>query len=134
MYGVKQFASIVNTPEGAILAVGGTDERVVVENVSAVAKKMLTRIVEDLDAARDRAAVTQEELSSHLSEQTNKRLYVLSVVAAIFLPLGLLTGLLGANVGGMPYATHPQGFLILSGALVVVVALEVLFFRLKGWL
>jgi len=94
----------------------------------------LTRIIEDLEAARERAAVTQDELSSHLSEQTNKRLYVLSVVAAIFLPLGLLTGLLGANVGGMPLGTHPYGFLILSGVLVVLVGLEVLLFRVKGWL
>ena len=42
MYGVKQFAAIVNPPEGAILAVGGTDERAVVENGSVVAKKMMT--------------------------------------------------------------------------------------------
>lgn len=59
-----------------------------------------TRYVEDLDAARDRAAVTQEELNSRLSEQMNNRMYVLAIVAGIFLPLGLLTGLLGINVGG----------------------------------
>ena len=42
MYGVKQFAAIVNPPEGAILAVGGTDERAVVENDTVVVKKMMT--------------------------------------------------------------------------------------------
>ena len=42
MYGVKQFAAIVNPPEGAILAVGGTDERAVVEDGSVVVKKMMT--------------------------------------------------------------------------------------------
>ena len=41
MYGVKQFAAIVNPPEGAILAVGGTEERPVVKNgVLTVAKVM----------------------------------------------------------------------------------------------
>lgn len=40
-----------------------------------------------LDAARERAAVTQEELMSRLSEQTDKRMYILSLVAAVFLPL-----------------------------------------------
>ena len=59
-------------------------------------------MIEELDAARDRAAVTQEELASRLAEQSNKRLYVLSVVAAVFLPLGLITGLLGVNLGGIP--------------------------------
>jgi len=42
MYGVKQFAAIVNPPEGAILAVGGTEERAVVENGAVVVKKMMT--------------------------------------------------------------------------------------------
>lgn len=42
MYGVKQFAAIVNPPEGAILAVGGTEERAVVENGAVVVRKMMT--------------------------------------------------------------------------------------------
>ncbi len=42
MYGVKQFQAIVNPPEGAILAVGGTDERAVVEDGVLVVKKMMT--------------------------------------------------------------------------------------------
>ena len=42
MYGIKQFQAIVNPPEGAILAVGGTEERVVAENGQAVVKKMMT--------------------------------------------------------------------------------------------
>ena len=57
------------------------------------------RYVEDLDAARDRASVVQEELAGRLAEQMNTRMYVLSLVAGIFLPLGFVTGLLGINVG-----------------------------------
>ena len=49
--------------------------------------------VEDIDSARDRAAITQEELNNRLSEQMNKAMYLLSIVAAIFLPLGLIAGL-----------------------------------------
>jgi zinc transporter len=62
----------------------------------------VTRVVEDLDSLRERASVTRDELSSRLSEEMNNRMYLLSIVAAVFLPLGLLTGLLGINVGGMP--------------------------------
>ncbi len=32
MYGVKEFKAIINPPQGAILAVGGAEERVIVEN------------------------------------------------------------------------------------------------------
>ncbi|MDQ7000534.1 MAG: pyruvate dehydrogenase complex dihydrolipoamide acetyltransferase [Mariprofundus sp.] len=42
MYGIKQFAAIVNPPEGAILAVGGTEERAVVENGAVTVRKMMT--------------------------------------------------------------------------------------------
>ena len=94
----------------------------------------LIRDMEDLDAVRERAAVSQEELLSRLSEQLNQRMYVLSIVAAIFLPLGFLTGLLGINVGGMPGAENPQAFWIFSGLLLVAVVMQLLVFRWKKWL
>ncbi len=61
-----------------------------------------TRTLEELDAARERAAVTHEELQSRLDEHANRRLYILSLVTAVFLPLTFVTGLLGVNVGGVP--------------------------------
>ena len=94
----------------------------------------LIRDMEDLDAVRERAAVSQEELLSRLSEQLNQRMYVLSIVAAIFLPLGFLTGLLGINVGGMPGADNPLAFWIFSGLLVFAVVTQLLVFRWKKWL
>lgn len=89
----------------------------------------LIRYVEDLDALRERAAVTQEELTSRLSEQMNKTMYVLSLVAGIFLPLGLLTGLLGINVGGMPGTDSEFAFTLVCVLLVVLAALGVWLFR-----
>ena len=94
----------------------------------------LIRHMEDLDAVRERAAVSQEELLSRLSEQLNQRMYVLSIVAAIFLPLGFLTGLLGINVAGMPGADNPQAFWIFSALLLIAVGLQLLVFRWKKWL
>ncbi|MBL8859299.1 MAG: zinc transporter ZntB [Planctomycetes bacterium] len=79
-----------------------------------------TRYIEDLDSARDRAAVTYEELSNRIAEQMNQTMYRLSIVAAIFLPLGLLTGLLGINVGGIPGTESPSAFTLVSVALVVI--------------
>jgi len=75
------------------------------------------RYLEVLDAARDRAQITHEELSQQLSEEAGNRMYLLSIVTAIFLPLGFLTGLLGINVGGIPGADNPLGFAIVCGDL-----------------
>lgn len=94
----------------------------------------LLRHIEDIDAVRERAAVTQEELLSRNSEQLNSRMYVLSVVAAIFLPLGFLTGLLGVNVGGIPGADAPGAFAVFCGLLMFAVLLQIVIFRWKKWL
>jgi zinc transporter len=89
----------------------------------------LARMVEELDAARDRAAVLHEELSARLAETMNKNMYLLSIVAAIFLPLGLLTGLFGINVGGMPWLESRWGFAIVSSGLVGVAIFQYWLFR-----
>jgi zinc transporter len=89
----------------------------------------LTRYVEELDATRDRAAIAQDELESRLAEQMNKNMYVLSVVAAIFLPLSLLTGLLGINVLGIPGANNPYGFYIVCAVLAGTAAVQYWLFR-----
>src|SRR3954470_293083 len=93
----------------------------------------MTRTVEELDAARDRAAVTQEELQSKIGEATNRRLYVLSIITAVFLPLGFVCSLLGVNVGGVPLQHEDWAFWALCGMFAAVVAAQIWFFRRRGW-
>ncbi|PIW50694.1 MAG: zinc transporter ZntB [Zetaproteobacteria bacterium CG12_big_fil_rev_8_21_14_0_65_54_13] len=94
----------------------------------------LVRYIEDLDSIRDRASVTQEELVNRLSEQMNSRMYVLSLVAALFLPLGFFTGLLGINVGGIPGSDNPWAFAIFIAILLVIVTFQVIYFKKKQWM
>ena len=63
----------------------------------------------------------------------NTRMYVLSVVAAIFLPLGFLTGLLGINVGGIPGTENPWAFLIFSLLIVGILVVQMLWLKYKKW-
>jgi zinc transporter len=93
----------------------------------------VTRYVEDLDAARDRAGVAYEELAGRQAEQMNTRMYLLSLIAGLFLPLGFLTGLLGINVGGIPLANSHWGFFIVVVSLVMLILLQVVIFRRKHW-
>ncbi|WP_372683610.1 zinc transporter ZntB [Desulfosarcina sp.] len=92
------------------------------------------RYVEDIDAARERALIAQEELNNRLSEQMNRAMYTLSIVAAIFLPLGLLTGLLGINVGGIPGTESPWAFLIVTVFLFVMAVVLIAWFKKLKWL
>ncbi len=93
----------------------------------------VTRYVEDLDSIRERAQIVKDELANVLADKLNRNMYVLSVVAAIFLPLGFLTGLFGINIGGMPGVSSDQAFMVFCVALVLVVALEVVVFRWFRW-
>lgn len=58
----------------------------------------MSRYVEDLYAARERAGVLQDKLYNRQSERLNSKMYVLSIIAMIFLPAGFITGLFGMNI------------------------------------
>lgn len=94
----------------------------------------LIRYVEDLDELRERASMAQEELLSTISEQMNKRTYVLTIVAALFLPLSFFTGLMGINVGGMPGVENDLGFWGVTVLCLLVAIVLGLFFHRKNWL
>jgi len=94
----------------------------------------LIRHIEDIDEARERAAMAQEELLSRVSEQMNRRSYVFTVVATIFLPLGFFTGLMGINVGGMPGVEDADAFWVVVAICIGVIAVLAVLFRWKRWL
>lgn len=96
------------------------------------AAERVTRLGEDLDAIRDRSQVVHDQMMDQRAEQMNRNMLVLSVVAAIFLPLGLLTGLLGINVGGIPGTDYGGAFAIVCGLLVAIVLVQLWLFRRFG--
>jgi zinc transporter len=93
----------------------------------------ITRFIEELDSIRERAQIVNDEIGNMLTERLNGNMYALSVVAAIFLPLGFLTGLLGINIAGIPGAENPWAFLIFCGLLTGLVAAQIIIFKKKGW-
>ncbi len=89
----------------------------------------VTRLAEELDAIRDRAEVIHDQIMDERAELMNRRMLVLSVVAAIFLPLSLISGVFGMNVGGMPGLENPAAFWIVCGAMVVLAGVFYLLFK-----
>ena len=99
-----------------------------------VAAEHVARVVDALEETRDRAAVTQDELRARHEARLSRTLYLLTIVATVALPLGLLTGLLGINVGGIPLAGSHWGFLIVCVLMLIVAAAEVVLFKAMRWL
>ena len=97
-----------------------------------ISRDMAT-IVSELDYARDHATVIQEELDSQTNINISRIMYLMSLVMVIFTPLTFLTGLLGANVGGIPFGEHPNGFAIICGLLVICVLVQIWLIRKLKW-
>jgi zinc transporter len=94
----------------------------------------ITRYGEDLTAQIERANAPHEQITNNLAERTNRTMYILSLVAAIFLPLGFITDLFGTNLLGAPGADHPSGFGILVSAQAGLAVVVVLIFRWLRWM
>ena len=92
-----------------------------------------TLAVEELDALRDRLMTMQDHHDTQASLRQGRNGYALSIVAAIFLPLGFVTGLFGVNVGGMPGIQNPWAFAILSIAMVGLAGAMALVMRWMRW-
>ncbi len=94
----------------------------------------LRRYLDDLDVSKESAIVLQDDLNNRVAGHSNKTMYMLSIVAAIFLPLGFVTGLLGINVGGMPGVSDSHAFAITCALLLGLFIVQILIFRKMKWL
>jgi zinc transporter len=83
----------------------------------------LSASVADSVALVERVRLLQEELIALVNEQTNRTLFVLTVVTVLALPLTIIPGMLGMNVGGVPFREHDGGFWIVIGFLSLMSAL-----------
>jgi zinc transporter len=74
-----------------------------------------TVVLSDLAALQERIKLLQEEIAARVNEDNNRSLFILTIVTVMALPINLIAGLLGMNVGGMPLAQHPHGFWVVLG-------------------
>lgn len=68
--------------------------------------ELLAFLVDEVNSLYERAKVLQDELSAHVAEFNAKNLQVLSVMTVIFLPMTLVTGVMGMNMEDLPGLEH----------------------------
>lgn len=86
-----------------------------------------TVVLNDMSSLQERIKLLQEEIAAQVNEENNRSLYVLTIVTVLALPINIITGLLGMNVGGIPFAEHSYGFWIVAGIVPTCTAIV-------GWL
>jgi len=72
-------------------------------------------VLSDMASLQERIKLLQEEIAARVNEENSRSLYILTIVTVLALPINIVAGLLGMNVGGIPLAQHPHGFLIVAG-------------------
>ncbi len=92
-----------------------------------------TRIDEILDALRQRAESVNQLVEADSRKTVEKFSYLLAIAAGMFLPLNLIAGLFGANVGGLPLTADSAGFsyllIMLGGTGLFSLAVSMLILR-----
>lgn len=68
------------------------------------------------------------------SHQLNKTMQALTVITAIFVPLGLLSGIYGMNFENMPELRSQYGYFVLIGVMLTIASTQLVLFRRRGWL
>lgn len=71
---------------------------------------------------------------SSLSQKMNETMKVLTTVATIFIPLTFIAGVYGMNFENMPELKWKNGYFIIWGIMLTVLAGMIVYFKRKKWL
>lgn len=105
------------------------------DEVKAAASRLLQRIDglhHDVQSVQDRARLLQDEMTARSASQTNRQLYTLSILTALFLPATFITGLFGINVKGLPWMEHDLGAFFVALSCVGAALLTLILLRRRG--
>lgn len=95
----------------------------------------LARVVDTIDTYRDVASGAMDIYLSAVNNRLNDVMKRLTVVATIFMPLTLISGIYGMNVtvGMWPPITERWSFWVVAGSMVAIVAGMLTYFKRRHW-
>lgn len=88
----------------------------------------MAMVMSDLSGLKERIKLLQEEIAAQASEQSNRSLFALTAMTVLALPINLMAGLMGMNVGGIPFAEDPRGFWFVAGGVLSATGAAALWF------
>ncbi|SEK59909.1 zinc transporter [Roseateles sp. YR242] len=84
------------------------------------ASEEFSLVLRDIQALQERIRAVQDETAARVAQENNRTLYLLTMVTVLALPINLISGLFGMNVGGLPFLDHPHGFVVVVSLIVVL--------------
>jgi zinc transporter len=93
-----------------------------------------SRLGDELQALSERAVLVHEQILDTRAEQMNRTMLVLTAATVIAMPMTVVSGLLGMNVAGIPFAENSDAFWFVVLGLAALGSGMVWFMRKRKWL
>jgi zinc transporter len=77
-------------------------------------------VLRDIGVLQERVKLLQDESATRVAEENNRSLFILTMVTVLALPINLIAGLMGMNVGGVPFADQRHGFWMTLGLIALL--------------
>jgi magnesium transporter len=95
---------------------------------------LLSEATESIETYRDMLTDMMNLYNTHVNNRMNDIMKVLTVFAALFIPLTFIAGIYGTNFDYMPELRFRYGYFIFLGGLVCVAGGMIYYFKRKKWI
>jgi magnesium transporter len=92
------------------------------------------QVIDALETFRDMLSGMLDIYLSSVSNRMNEVMKVLTIIATIFIPLTLVTGIYGMNFKYMPELDSPWGYPMVYAVMLAISGVMLVYFRRKKWL
>jgi len=113
------------------------DSPLINDEINAHFRRAYEHTIQAMDvaeAARDVLSDMLDIYLSSISNRLNQVMKTLTIITTIFMPLSFIAGVYGMNFHFMPELTWRFGYPLVLGAMALIVALMLIYFRRKDWL
>ncbi len=120
----------------AILHMSRSDSQLFAEKTLPFLKDLqdlINQATEAIDTYRDLLTDQLNIYNSVMANRMNDIMKVLTIFAAIFIPLTFIAGIYGTNFEYLPELHYKYSYFIFWGVLVVLAGALLVFFKRKGW-
>ena len=93
-----------------------------------------SRLGDELQVLSERAVLVHEQIMDSRAEEMNRAMLVLAAVTVVFLPLTVISGILGMNLAGIPYSNDPRAFWVVASGLIAIGGAIVWRMHKRKWL